>query len=321
MVRLDEWRRRLTRGATVAAVRLAGHVGCGPTRSLGLALGRFAGLVPSLRRQLIRNLTAAGMDASEATVRAYFRRLGLWVGHSLGVFAAGLDRSLAPTQFELDPETVHHLDEAVARGRGVVLAAPHLFGHEIGAALIHRRHPVTALVRPSKDAAWSAVKARWYGEALGLQTVLRPRKGSTAGDVAALLRVLRCGQVLGITPDLPTSRASGLPVTLFGRIVHLSPGMIVLAARSGAPLVTVGGCWLPDPSVPGRERGRVTFSPPLELPRGTRDETLRNGLQRWCDQFEQSLRRSPADWLFWLDKAWTRVLRQPPVVRTSRSAA
>ncbi len=321
MKRLDELRRRLTRGATVTALRLAGTLGCGPSRSLGVLVGRFAYWLPVLRQRLAENLRAAGMDASESTVRAYFRRLGLWIGHSLGVFAAGLDRSLVHTQFDLDPETVHHLDEAVAKGKGVVLAAPHLFCHEIGAALIHRRHPLTALVRESKDAVWAAIKRKWYGEALGLNTVLRPRKGSTAGDIAALLRVLRAGKLLGLTPDVPTSRTSGLPVTLFGRTVNLSPGMIVLAMRSGAPLITVGGRWFTDPAVPTRERGRITFSPPLELPKGGREEALREGLQRWCWQFESDLRRSPADWLFWLDKAWTRVLRQAPVVPFTRRAA
>ena len=43
---LDGLRRRVTRGATVAALRAAGALGCGPARSLGVALGRFAHLVP-----------------------------------------------------------------------------------------------------------------------------------------------------------------------------------------------------------------------------------------------------------------------------------
>ncbi len=318
---LDGLRRRVTRGATTAALRVAGALGCGATRSLGVAFGRFAHLIPGLRQRLAENLNAAGMDASDATVKAYFRRLGIWIGHSLGVYGAGLDHSLVSTQIDLDPETVHHLDQAVAKGKGVVIAAPHLFCHEIAAGLIHRRHPVTALVRESKDAGWGAIKGRWYGEALGLQTVLRPRKGSTAGDIAAMLRVMRAGKVLGITPDVLTSRTSGLDVTLFNHTVSLSPGMILLAMRSGAPLITAGGRWYTDPAAPGRERGRVTFSPPLELPKSSdREAGLRDGLQRWCSQFEESLRRSPADWLFWLDKGWTKVLRQPAVTNARRAA-
>lgn len=310
---LDLTRRRLA----IATLRVTETLGCQASRSIGMAVGRFAHLIPGLRQRLVENLTAAGVDASDATVKAYFRRMGLWMGHSLGVYAAGLDRSLVATQIELDPDTVHHLDAAVARGNGVVIAAPHLFCHELGAGLIHRRYPVTALVRESKDLAWAPVKQRWYESGLGIHTVLRPRRGSIAGDMAAALRVLRSRQILGITPDVITSRGSGLPVRLFGRTVSLAPGMILLAMRTGAPLITVGGKWFPDPTVPGRERARVVFSEPLELPRsGDRDGILRDGLQRWCDQFEAYLRQSPADWQFWLDKGWTRVLRQPVTGRT-----
>jgi lauroyl/myristoyl acyltransferase len=320
MKHLDDLRRRVTRGAAAGALRVAGALGSGPARSLGVALGRFAHLVPALRERLADNLRAAGMDASDATVKAYFRRLGVWVGHSLSIYGGGFDRSAAGAQIELDPDTVHHLDAAVAKGKGVV--SPHLFCHEIGGALIHRRHPVTALVRESKDPGWAAIKQRWYGESLGLQTVLRPRKGSLAGDSAALLRVLRDGRVLGITPDVLTSRTSGLPVTLFNRTVSLSPGMILLAMRSGAPLITAGGRWFADPVAPNRERAVVTFSEPLDLPRGgDRESALRDGLQRWCLHFEATLRRSPADWQFWLDKGWTKVLRQPATVPMIRRAA
>jgi lauroyl/myristoyl acyltransferase len=316
----DGLRRRVTRTATVAALRAAGALPPSTTRSLGVTAGRLARL--ALRERLVGNLRAAGVDSSDETVRAYFRRLGLWVGHSLGVFGAGFDASLVGRQVELDPETVCRLDAAVARGHGVVLAAPHMFCHELGAALIHRRHPVTAVVRESKDAGWGAIKQRWYAGALGLNTVLRPRKGSAAGEVAAMLRVLRRGSVLGITPDVPTARTSGLPVTLFGRCVHLSPGAVLLAMRSGAPLITALSRWVPDPRCTGREKLYVSFSEPLELPRGTdRDAALRAGLQRWCDLFEAELQRSPADWLFWLDKGWTRVFRGPALAREPARAA
>lgn len=313
-------RRHVTRRATLAALGVAGRLGCARTRSLGAAVGRFAHLMPFARERLLQNLRAAGVDSSDATVRDYFRRFGMWVGNSLGVYGAGLDHSLAGRQLQLDPDTVHRLDEAVARGKGVVLASPHMFGHEIGAGLIHRRHPVVALVRESKDPHWAEVKSRWYGSALGVETVMRPRKGSAAGDIVAMLRVLRAGKVLGITPDVITSRSSGLPVTFFGREVSLSPGMVLLAMRSGAPIITASGRYAPDPTLPTHERITIVFSEPLELAKGgDRTAALHDGLQRWCNEFEAYLRRSPAGWAFWLDKAWTKVLRQP-IVAGARAA-
>ncbi len=316
---LARLRRRVTKQAIFAALQAAPALASSQMQSLGLGFGRLATLLPFLRERLTRNLRAAGVDASDETVRTYFRRLGLWLGDSLGVYAKGLDDSMGSLQIAFDPVTVRHVDEAVARGNGLLMVSPHVFWHEIAFGMMHRRHPVTALVRESKDASWSEIKSRWYGTALGLHTVMRPRRGSAGRDMVAMLRALREGTVLGITPDVVAPRGSGIPVTLFGRTASLPPGMILLAVRSGAPMIMAGRRWSRDASCPNRERLTITFSPPIDLPRrADLDSCLREGLQRWCHEFEAFLRQSPADWLFWLDKAWTSVLRQP---RTSRAEA
>lgn len=309
---VDDVRRGAIRTAVRGGLRLAGRLEVERTRALANAIGRSAASVPALRQRLAGNLRAAGMDHSDETVRAYFRRFGFWVGHSLNVYAHGIERSGLTDQLELDPDTVRYLDEAVARGKGVVLASPHMFLHEMGAGLIHRRHPVTAIVRDSKDPAWARMKLHWYKTALGLETLSRPRRSSMVGEIIAMLRVLRAGRVLGVTPDVLASRRAGVPVRLFERTVSLSPGIILLAMRSGASLVTCGAHWFRDPSAPSGERLQVLFTEPLQLPKTSDLEaTLRDGLQQWCVAFEAQLRRSPADWLFWLDKGWTRVLRRP----------
>ena len=52
------------------------------------------------------------------------------------------------------------------------------------------------------------------------------------------------------------------------------------------------------------------FSEPLQIPRtGDRDTALRDGMQEWGRHWEQNLRRFPENWLFWLDKNWTRIWR------------
>ena len=309
---VDDLRRDATRTAVRGGLRLAGRLGVERTRSFGNAVGRFAASVPALRGRLEGNLRAAGMDHGDETVRAYFRRFGFWIGHSLNVYAQGIERSGLTDQMELDPDTVRHLDEAVARGKGVVLASPHMFLHEMVAGLIHRRHPVTAVVRESKDPAWEQIKVRWYNTALGLETLYRPRRSSVAREIAAMLRVLRAGQVLAITPDVLTSPRTGVPVRLLARTVSLSPGMILLAMRAGAALVTGRYHWFRDPSAPSGERLRVVVYEPLELAKTSDLEAaLRDGLQRWCVLFEAQLHGSPGDWLFWLDKGWTKVLRRP----------
>lgn len=305
-------RRSATRWAMLGTLRMSSRLSFRQSRSIGLAMGRLGHMMPFLRNRLRDNLRAAGVDHSDATVRTYFQRYGTCIGESLGIYGTGLDAFPARVRVELDPSTIHRLDEAVAKGNGVVIASPHLFGHEIAAGLIHRRHPLTAIVRESKDPTWEPVKDRWYAESLGLNTVKRPRKETAAEQMRRMLGVLRQGKVLAITPDVITSRSSAVPVQVFGRTVKLSPGMVLLAMRSGAPLITAYGQWDPDPTCPGYQRARVLFTEPFDLPRrGDLETLLRNGLQRWCGWFEDFLRQSPADWQFWLDKGWTKILRQP----------
>jgi lauroyl/myristoyl acyltransferase len=43
-----------------------------------------------------------------------------------------------------------------------------------------------------------------------------------------------------------------------------------------------------------------------------RDAAVRAAVQDWCRWFEGKLRESPENWLFWLDKRWSRFLRATP---------
>jgi lauroyl/myristoyl acyltransferase len=256
------------------------------------------------------NLKRAGIEPSETILNRYFHRFGCWAGWSLAVYQAGLEVSGVAERLVFD-ESVANLDRAVAKGKGVVLACPHLFCHEMAAAAIHRRHSVVALVRESKNPERGAIKQHWY-EATGMETVRRPRDASVVSDTLAYLRVLRSGRVLGITPDLLLPPDKGLPVRMFGRTVTLSPGIVLLAMRSGAPLVTPLAQWLD--AEPGQRGARIRmwFSEPIEFPAGgDREQTLRDGLQAWCGYVEGYFRREPENWMFWLDKRWTGALAAP----------
>jgi KDO2-lipid IV(A) lauroyltransferase len=304
------WRRAATQAAVRGAVKLTRWLGPGRALDLGQGVGSLARLAAPLRRHLATNLANAGIVPTPTILNRYFHRFGCWTGWSLAVYQAGLEGSGVAARLEFDKSVVH-LDRAVAKGRGVVLACPHLFCHEMAAAAIHRRHPVVALVRETKDAGRGALKQHWY-EATGMETVRRPRESSVVADTLAYLRVLRTGRVLGITPDVLLPADKGLPVWMFGRRVTLSPGAVVLAMRAGAPLVTPLAEWLD--AEPGRRGARIRmyFCEPVEYPAGgDRERTLRDGLQAWCRNVEDYLRREPENWMFWLDKRWARELAAP----------
>src|SRR5438132_250172 len=112
-----EWWQGLRRGGTHAAQKAAltfGH-GLGPAGAM--------------------NLRLAGLEPTTVRLDNYFAHFGQWVGWSLAVHEAGFERSGVADLIDLD-ESVSNLDHAVAAGRGVILAAPHVFCHEICAAAI-----------------------------------------------------------------------------------------------------------------------------------------------------------------------------------------
>lgn len=305
-------RRSLTRRAMLGLLGGSEWLSRERCQSLGRALGRAALQLPYVVERLRVNLRRAGVDDLDAVIRKYFHNMGLWIGESLGVFARGFDADQMARRIHIDEKSLRYLEESFARGRGVVLACPHLFGHELAAGLVSRRYPLTVVVRESKDRRWEPVKQRWYNEVLGLEIVRRPRRETVSEEMHRMVGLLRSGRILAITPDVITSRNSLKPVRMFDRPVKLSPGLILLSKRTNSPLITSYGYWDGDPWRPGPSIGRVFFTEPLELIRqGNLESQLHDGLQRWCDWFEHFLRNHPAEWQFWLDKNWSRHFRLP----------
>jgi KDO2-lipid IV(A) lauroyltransferase len=261
-----------------------------------------------MRRRLATNLRLAGVTPSHDRIDGYFRHFGCWVGWTLAVYHHGIEASQIAERVCFDA-TVSHFDEAMALGRGVILVSPHAFCHEIGAAAMNRRHPITAIVRESKDPARDAVKEHWY-RATGMETLRRPRRSSVMSDTLAYLRILRSGRCLAITPDIMVPADKGVAVQFFGREVYLSPGMAVLAMRSRAPLLACWSEWREDPSSRRDDRIVAHFDPPIDVSAiGDREKVAREVLQDWCHRCQAFLKKNPEHWMFWLDKRWTRAIR------------
>ena len=297
---------RVVDSALTTAVSLSGAL---PDRMIGLAARttvRIASL--GLRPRLRANLHAAfGPERVFGQMeRDFFDCAADWARYTALTFQRGFDRSgFAEEGGELD-DTVGHLARAAALGRGVVLVGPHQFGHELFATLLHRRiTPMVGIIRPERHAA---LFGRWYAQ-LGLPTILRPPHSGAVSDFRVLLRVLKDGSTLGVTPDLPGGPEAGDGVRWFGRHVRLRAGAFWLALRGRAPLV----CYWIERRGP---RFIIRFSHAVMIEREPgvpTARTIQRHLQAWTAAFEQELRTHPGGWAFWVDRRWTRVLRQPQV--------
>src|SRR5262249_21358827 len=153
--------------------------------------------------------------------------LGCWIGWSLAVYHHGFVPSGVAERVLFD-DSVSHLDQAAAMGRGVILIGAHGFCHDIGAAAVNRLHPVTVLARESKSPTREILKRHWY-QATGIEMACRPRRSSVVADTMTCIRALRSGRAVAITPDVLVSAKKGVSVQFLGRQVFLSPGIAVLA--------------------------------------------------------------------------------------------
>ncbi len=266
---------------------------------------RFA-LRPILHRNL---LSALGPDPRlQQAERDYFTRAAEWARFTALTFHRGFAASGFPDNYGEFHESFDHLESAARLGRGVVLVGPHQFCHELFAAMALRRIRLVGVIR--QETRNAALLGHWYAQ-LGMPTILRPPRATAIADFRAMLRVLRDGAALGVTPDLPGSQGEGEEVSWFGRTIRLRGGAFWLALRGRAPIVCY---WIRRVGT----RLICHFSPPLtiESERGVMaDCSVRQHLQRWTSEFEQELRGQPDGWAFWVDRRWTRILREPLDVR------
>jgi KDO2-lipid IV(A) lauroyltransferase len=128
----------------------------------------------------------------------------------------------------------HHVQSAMAEGRGLLLLGSHLGNWEILSLYMLQRLPMVALYTPPKDAALTraltASRQRFGGQ-------LVPAGG---GATRTMLKALRSGGVVGIIADQQPKRGHGVmapwfgvpapTMTLAGRLAQRT-GCAVLMAR------------------------------------------------------------------------------------------
>ena len=155
--------------------------------------------------------------------------------------------------------------------------------------LVAHGYEVVLPIEPERSEFQRAVnRARRSG---GLQLV------STESAVG-IFRVLRQGKVLGFLADRAVTGV-GERVPFFGRDALLPSAPVVLAMRTGAPLL---------PAFAGRTGGVMTasFEPPLEMATtGARAADVREGVRRFAAVLERYVRRAPEQWTVFED-VWGR---------------
>ena len=179
-----------------------------------------------------------------------------------------------------------HLVPALAQGKGVILALPHLGGWEwAGRWMTDRGHPMTVVVEPLANVELF----EWFTELrakLGMTVVpLGPEAG------AAVLKALRNNEVVCLLCDRDL-QGDGVEVEFFGETTTLPPGPATLSLRTGAPVLPTGVYF--TKSYNGHS---AIVRPPLSMERtGKLRADVGRMTQDLAHELEWLIRRAPEQW-------------------------
>ncbi|HXV19194.1 MAG TPA: lysophospholipid acyltransferase family protein [Candidatus Omnitrophota bacterium] len=188
-------------------------------------------------------------------------------------------------------ETVglHHLDAALQKEKGVILASAHLGNWELGGmALSELRYPVVGLAATHADPKISRIfeDAR---KGAGLATI--PLEGSMRNCV----RVLKEKKILGLISDR-LYRGQGIETQFFGKTMLFPSGLAKLHFMTGAPIVP--GFML----MTGFNRYEFHIEAPIE------GQTELEIVKNYAAFLEKKIRMWPTQWFifqpFWEKPEW-----------------
>jgi KDO2-lipid IV(A) lauroyltransferase len=282
-------------------------------RALGAAVGWIAGSVLRYRREHVEDaMRRASIPDAPARARALYRALGISMVEvlSLGASPGGLSR------VHLDPPSLVRWREALALGRGVVIAGSHTGNWDLAACAMARD---TELLVVSKR-----LSVRWLDRFWQATRALRGvRLAYAENAMAAARRVLgRGGAVAMMIDQVPISARHGTDVEFLGRPALTDRAPATLAAVRRAPLVVAAGrrddrgaqvLYVLEVLMPPRQAGRAW----IEAATGAATLAL--------DRF---VREYPDQWL-WLHRRWKRLDRNAakgtlptscPILSSSRGA-
>ncbi len=217
-------------------LRLLGALPLPLLHGIGALFGQLFSLLPNRHRRIsLRNLELCFPEMSERqrarllvqslqeTGKTFMETALMWTGSKRRLM--GLVREVVGEE---------HLQAALAQGKGVILAAPHLgswelIGHYIAAGKPHA--PITCLYKPPRSPAVEAAM-RHGRRHLGVE--LAP---TDASGVKTLLGLLKRGEVAGILPDQDPLAGNGVFAHFFGITTNSMTLLPRLANKSGATVL------------------------------------------------------------------------------------
>ncbi|MEK7810286.1 MAG: lysophospholipid acyltransferase family protein [Pseudomonadota bacterium] len=154
----------------------------------------------------------------------------------------------------------HHLEEAHALGKGVIVLTPHIGCFEVIGLYIASRQPMTCMYRRPR---WTFLDTLMHeGRERGLMK-LAP---ADLGGVRQLLKGLKRGELIGVLPDQVPSNGEGEWVPFFGRPAYTMTLIGRLMQASAAAVVMCYSERLPRGAGYELHFSPLTFDPAESIP-------------------------------------------------------
>jgi KDO2-lipid IV(A) lauroyltransferase len=259
----------------------------------GYAFGWFLGSVLGIRR----HVTEENLNRAFPDEHVWWRRkvANASYGHMGREAVATLKMSW------MNPEEIvrrtpiqgwEAFQEALAEGRGVILATGHLGNWEVGAACLAARGvPVDGVTKAMSN-------TRFGGELAEVRRRLGYREVDVSQAPRAIPRSLKEGRMVALLGD-QNIRRGGVFVPFFGTPAATARGVALFALKTGAPIFL--GVAVREPGWPQRYQGILEPIPVKDT--GDLEADVRRVTARYTAALERLVRQYPEQY-FWQHKRW-----------------
>lgn len=186
----------------------------------------------------------------------------------------------------------HHLEQAIERGKGVLLASIHMGNMDMAVQVIQARSVKLTILSEVLEPPGLDRLSRRLREHNGIS--LLP---VTYSGLKEAIKRLKQGEVVAIACDRAI-QGSGVWTEFMGKPALLPVGAVELAQRTGASVVPAFTARLKD------HESVFFFEPPIEVPtNGSRSENDGELFAKIVELMEKYIRRFPGQWMVF-DPIW-----------------
>jgi KDO2-lipid IV(A) lauroyltransferase len=256
---------------------------------LGKVLGWVAGTVLRVRRAHVeQSMHSAGIANPRASAQAMYDSLGASALELLYMAGRGADST---AHVRIDGTSRVRWQKALARGRGVVIAASHTGNWDLAACAVAREAELLVVTK-RLSVRW--LDAFWQSARMARGVSLVEPRGAIARARAALARG---GVVAMMVDQVPASPRHAVTAEFLGRPALVDRAPAATAAACRAPLVVAASRREPD-----GEHVLVVLEV-LDPPQRPSRSWVSRATVTATRALDQFVRAHPSQWL-WLHRRW-----------------